>query len=384
MAWTEYYVDPASGSDSTGTGGIGSPWATVQHALDTVTPSGRDRINLKAGAVDSYTNYLDFSTFAPSNTGNNVLIQGYTSAAGDGGLGQITGSNGLINEAGRSGIHLVNLDLNISNIGATFIGIKIGNESSIIGCHINCSMAANSEAVSLYNRSYFMDNYYECSNAKGRVVANQIYRNVIKQNNPSGSNSSLISNGFATFNIVWNKLADAGHGIFCQDASLCAHNTVFSEGASTGIGIYAYGQRMTVFNNYIEGFSGTGGLGVSTGGRVYVTGNAFYNCTTDISSGDQAYEGDNLFLSASALSDPTNGDFNVDATVKGDAFDSGGVFRGIATTKCELNYGASISQTAASVGGGSSSTPTAGTQIYPFRQFVSDKFGAVLHPLRSN
>ena len=27
---------------------------------------------------------------------------------------------------------------------------------------------------------------------------------------------------------------------------------------------------------------------------------------------------------------------------------------------------------------------TAGTQIYPFRQFVSDKFGAVLHPLRSN
>ena len=26
----------------------------------------------------------------------------------------------------------------------------------------------------------------------------------------------------------------------------------------------------------------------------------------------------------------------------------------------------------------------AGTQIYPFRQFVSDKFGAVLHPLRSN
>jgi hypothetical protein len=29
-------------------------------------------------------------------------------------------------------------------------------------------------------------------------------------------------------------------------------------------------------------------------------------------------------------------------------------------------------------------TSTAGTQIYPFRQFVSDKFGAVLHPLRSN
>jgi hypothetical protein len=29
-------------------------------------------------------------------------------------------------------------------------------------------------------------------------------------------------------------------------------------------------------------------------------------------------------------------------------------------------------------------TSTTGTQIYPFRQFVSDKFGAVLHPLRSN
>lgn len=30
------------------------------------------------------------------------------------------------------------------------------------------------------------------------------------------------------------------------------------------------------------------------------------------------------------------------------------------------------------------SSSTTGTQIYPFRQFVSDKFGAVLHPLRSN
>ena len=30
------------------------------------------------------------------------------------------------------------------------------------------------------------------------------------------------------------------------------------------------------------------------------------------------------------------------------------------------------------------SSSTTGTQIHPFRQFVSDKFGAVLHPLRSN
>jgi hypothetical protein len=42
-------------------------------------------------------------------------------------------------------------------------------------------------------------------------------------------------------------------------------------------------------------------------------------------------------------------------------------------------------------GGGGSSTPTAGTQVYPFRQFVEADFGsagggggAVLHPLRSN
>lgn len=45
----------------------------------------------------------------------------------------------------------------------------------------------------------------------------------------------------------------------------------------------------------------------------------------------------------------------------------------------------------ASSGSSSSSTPTAGTQVYPFRQWVEDDFGsggggggAVLHPLRSN
>ena len=46
-------------------------------------------------------------------------------------------------------------------------------------------------------------------------------------------------------------------------------------------------------------------------------------------------------------------------------------------------------QHAGSSSGGGSSTPTAGTQVYPFRQWVEDDFGGggsgvVLHPLRSN
>ena len=40
---TQYYVDPASGSDSTGDGTIGTPWASVQHAIDNIHDTIADR-----------------------------------------------------------------------------------------------------------------------------------------------------------------------------------------------------------------------------------------------------------------------------------------------------------------------------------------------------
>ena len=51
---TNYYVDPGSGSDVTGTGTVGSPWASVQHALDNITrdATNGDQINIKAGTAD--------------------------------------------------------------------------------------------------------------------------------------------------------------------------------------------------------------------------------------------------------------------------------------------------------------------------------------------
>ena len=365
MAWTEYYVDPASGSDATGTGAIGTPWATVQHALDNVTPNGRDRINLKAGSTDSISTYLNFNTFAPSTT-NQLAIQGYTSVAGDGGMGSIASAGGLTNTT-SSGIHLINLNLSSANVGSNW-GINLqGTSSSVVSCDYEYTWNGSTfPAIYMKDQSSAVFDVYlhsPSTGARSGIQAEFVSRCVIKiEGNTSSGNISTVGAGGwpATHvnNIYWITGSHGGSVINVTAKSVVAHNTIYSQGASTGKAINITQTDACVYDNYIEGFSGSGGVALQCNQRIFTTGNAFYNNATNESlSFDPAFSGQNLSLSASALADPTSGDFNVDATVKGDAFDSGGVFRGLTTTKCELNYGASISQAAAAGGGGSTFHP---------------------------
>jgi len=97
---TEYYVDPGSGNDSTGDGlSDGTAWATIQHALDTITQGAvGDRINVKSGTADTLAAALDIATNygSPSQTAP-LIIQGYATSAGDGdfeagtGIGEVDG-----------------------------------------------------------------------------------------------------------------------------------------------------------------------------------------------------------------------------------------------------------------------------------------------------
>jgi hypothetical protein len=365
MAWTEYYVDPASGSDSTGTGTIGSPWASVQHALDTVTPSGRDRINLKAGSTDFISTYLDFTTFSPSTT-NQIAIQGYTSTAGDGGMGSIDSSGGLTNTS-SSGIHLINLNLSSANIGSHW-GIYLqGSSSSVVSCNYEYTYnAASVPAILMGDQGSAVFDVFLNSPTTGArcgIQAEFVSRCVVKLdgNSSSGTISTVGKGGWPGThinNIYWITGNHAGDVVSVQAKSVVAHNTIFSQGSSTGKGINITNTDACVYNNYIEGFSGAGAVALSCNATIAATGNAFYNNTTNESlSFDAGFAGKNLSLSSSALSDPGSGDFNVDATVKDDAFNSGGVFRGLSTTKCELNYGAAISQAAPSGGGGATVHP---------------------------
>ena len=67
------------------------PFHTVQGALDLTTRNATDgdRINVKAGTADTLNATLSYTTYGTPVSGAILIIQGYTSTAGDGGIGEI-------------------------------------------------------------------------------------------------------------------------------------------------------------------------------------------------------------------------------------------------------------------------------------------------------
>ena len=87
---TVYYVDPAIDADS-GAGTVGDPYGDLQHCLDTITrDTGQgDRICVKAGTDEVLAASLTLATYGSPSPYVPLIIQGYTSAAQDGGIGVI-------------------------------------------------------------------------------------------------------------------------------------------------------------------------------------------------------------------------------------------------------------------------------------------------------
>ena len=91
MAMSEYYVDPSIAANS-GTGTIGDPYGDLQYAIDSITKNATDgeRINIKSGAEEVFSAAIDWATGMGAPWGGApTLLQGYDSAAGDGGICEI-------------------------------------------------------------------------------------------------------------------------------------------------------------------------------------------------------------------------------------------------------------------------------------------------------
>ena len=88
---TEYYVRETGGSDSNGGLSHADAWATVQHGFDNIPTGANNRLNINGTHV---TGTISFASF--SNSTIATTIQGYTSTAGDGGVGTIDGNGSII------------------------------------------------------------------------------------------------------------------------------------------------------------------------------------------------------------------------------------------------------------------------------------------------
>jgi len=358
MAIIQYYVDPDAGNDTTGTGIVGAPWKTVQHALDNITQdtTDGDQINVKAGTEDVLTAALDLTTYGTPAVAYWLHIRGYTSAANDGGIGGISGDGSYTMFANANLDYISLVDMHLHNSGTSQV-VRLDNSIYMENCEVDSGL----DGIYIDNSCRVINCFvHNIDNYGIRIASNsQIYYSVSRD--LAGDTYSMFYGILlaGTYGVAINNIVvmghTAAHGISAgsNGGSVIMSNTVYSSVAATGIGINATtgNNDVIVASNYIEGFSGTGGDGIyvpSTAVIQTVRNNRVFNCTTAFTTDGAIFATDNSTVSASALAAPGSGDFSVGTDLKAGAYPT--TFKGISTDQF-MDIGAAQREEPAGGGG---------------------------------
>ena len=349
FAGSNYYVDPGSGSDITGDGSSGNPWASVQHALDNITrnTTNGDQINIKAGTDLVLTQTWSNATYGNANANAPCIFRGYTSTTEDGGVATIDmdATYRVFDRIADDGFSFVDLKVqnpptdtneyvfHVDN-DCSFINVELQLDGKIGG--INCgstNVVANCKFIDWENRCIATDG--------ANLLA---YGNWMQESSTSdGSAINMGAQGCQYPKVFHNviSLQNAGSkGILYGGNSdgVIAHNTVYNSAAGTEMGIYISRDTREMnglIGNYIEGFSGVGGAGIEINSATdylifYMAGNRFYNNTTNVVTGAGTerfhyYDEAETAESSSILTNPGSDDFTPTAELLGsiDEFASG-------------------------------------------------------------
>lgn len=323
---TNYYVDPLNGNDSTGDGTSGTPWKSVQKALNTITRNATngDQINVKAGAADVLAASLSLSTYGTATETAPLILRGYTTTANDGGYGAISGGNSVniadFYNASKPRVYFVDMDLGYGAASGKLLQLYFG---TLLRCKVHhaatgVSIVSGHSVVAhcyIYScTSYSIETYVS--------VPVLIYHNFLK-NRGLYLESSL---GTVAHNII--SVDTNAYGIYCYGGGdALIQNSIYANGGN-GPGIHTSGatyQRNVILNNVVEGFSGGIGINVPSGVNLLLYGNnKVYNCGTAFSmSGDPVLDvGNNSTLAASPFTDAANGDFSVSTALKAAGYPS--------------------------------------------------------------
>ena len=339
---TQYYVRPLDNDDN-GDGSSGDPWGDLEFALETISrdTTNGDQINIASGTNETLEFALDISgDYGTPTLAAPLIFRGYTSTAGDGGIGVISGggSVAILNEAALDNV--VFADLRLTNTGSNAI-VTMDLQCALINCEVDTSSGVG---VVLDDQSQVINCYFHDITGTHAINASAgssctIYGCIVI----SGVTSVgiAVSSGSAVVNnIVRLTTTNGAHGITAVDHSLICNNSVFAE-SGTGNGIYGGGSGrdfLSILNNIVEGFVGAGGAGYSgsTTDHWLVWGHnaAFNNAVNDerSNSGTETMVdlgGDDIPLAASAFATPLSNDFSVGTEVKETAMEN---FTGGSTT----------------------------------------------------
>ena len=325
----DYYVDGDSGNDTTGDGSSGTPWATIDKAFTTVTRDATDgdRVLIKAragGAAYTLSSSLDLASYAATaSAGAPLILEGYGSTIGDGTRAIISGNSSvqIINANAFDYCQLKYLELKDSPSTC----VRLDNNNKIFQC-----LFRNSGDVALHVDS---DNdvqynvFVDCS--KAVVVGGMFRRNVVVGTTglaTSGFYCQIALGGSAIENVVWVSTTSTMDIVrTTQNGGSIHSNSVYNDAAGTGPLIAISGTDSKVFDNIVEGASGTGGIGIelASGSKLWLYGyNKVYDCATAYDTTGDVYLdlGNNDTLLSSPFADATNKDMSLVSSLKATAY----------------------------------------------------------------
>lgn len=288
---TEIYVDPSIAANS-GTGTIGDPFGDLQYALNNSTwnSSGGNRYNIKAGVAEAVTSPLSLTTLSPTpSTTNPLIFEGYTAAAGDGGIGtctattsffsgaytnvsfanlSITGStSSTVIDVGGS-MRMVNCTVTNSSTGKV---IQMSSNSTIHGCRLETTSSSASSGVVGPNNAFvagttIVNSYVEYYGNNGAIRYMEAVNCFVWVDHPTADGIWLGQNDSAVGCVVYAASAVNGFGIY----------TVQPNAGAT-----------FVLGNYVEGFTGAGAYAYKHTNATdaipqVMANNYYYNCTGDV------------------------------------------------------------------------------------------------------
>lgn len=328
MALTEIYIDPSIAGNS-GTGTSGDPYGDLQYALTSSTfdTTNGTRLNIKAGTDEVLTAALNWETnfFAGGGTTETaqLFIQGYTSTAGDGGEGGISGGGTYvgIDVGTRNYVHI--RDMHIHNTGSALC-IDLNNWSSVVRTRVDNTTG---NGILLSSEGLIANCYVTNVGGVGIVSggASILFCEFVN----SGGNSMTYaidhtSGAAGAIVIIGNKIKVSGttNGIRFRDCCAIAMNSIYSaSGSGNGIMSSQAGQCLQIVGNVIEGFSTGNGISLATSSMVpLMQANSFYSCGTTVTGGTVLYTLTSETLGSTAfpdIADPSWAPVNVGTIIAG-------------------------------------------------------------------
>ncbi len=310
---TDYFVDPSLGSD-TGDGTVGNPWgrasgSVIQYALNTITRNATsgDRINVKAGTADTLAAALTMATYGVTAVSAKLHIEGYTSAAGDGGIAEINCNNFSLFTTDYHYTALKNLKIRGSGTARL---VFLNDYCSMIGCELHNSGHVTDPCYFDIGAVIERCSFHDFSAVGLRVGTNSFVSQChffddgtreMTKGIVAVTGSKLLRN-----TMVLNKNSVIGIDNTGSHQNILMHNSILAKNASTGTGILFSGSSGFTPNicmyNLVEGFSGTGGKGIATsaltGDMSIVAKNGARNNATNFDIGDSQHAEDNESLGA--------------------------------------------------------------------------------------